>query len=194
MRQIRFQCENHTAAINRRAEHFGRAFPGSHWFFEGCISLLEAAIALLTTLTRYPWKEKVDEAVELVDRAMAVFTHIVSEETGKRGEIARMAAEVLGALQKGSLWKSQENSTSAYHPTVTLPTAPVASVTKLFDVGFDPQWYLGDLHSSIFQSSPQYNLSGIRDIVGGTGFTLDPSNRVAGGRDIHMADLLQVVS
>jgi hypothetical protein len=185
MRQIRLQCDTHTAALQRRA-HGEEAFPGNYWIFEGCISLAEATAVLLTILTRFPLKEKVKEAVELVDRAIAVFTHVVSEQTGKQGEIARMAAKVLGALREEDWWKSQA---STYNSSAT---APVPDDTKPFDAGYD--WYSSDSRSSPFHSPP-YALSGIRDVTGGMGFTTDSSSsrsrtRVPEGRDIHMADLL----
>lgn len=185
MRQIRLQCDTHAAALQLREQ--GRPpFPGSHWFFEGCISLAEAAIVLLTVLARYPWEENLKEAVELIDGAMAVFTHVVSEQTGKQGEIARMATKVLGALREEDWWKSQVISASKYHSS----TAPISSDAKAFE-GFGSQWYSGNLPPSSFQS-PQYTLSGIRDVTGGMGFAPEPSSsRSRRVSDIHMADLLE---
>jgi hypothetical protein len=193
IRQIRLQCDTHAAALQHRARHGGRSQPGSHWFFEGCISLAEAAVVLSTTLTRYPWKDKMDEAVELVDRAMAVFTHVVGDETGQRGETARMGAEVLGALREEDWWRSHATPASKYHPSMALWDAPVPSDAKSFDAEYESQWY--DLNSSSFQST-QYNLNGMWNVPYGIGFTPDPSCRdisgVPHGRNIHMSDL-QVV-
>jgi hypothetical protein len=192
MRQMRLQCDTHAAALQHRTLHDGVAFPGNHWFFEGCISLAEATVVLMIIFTRYPWKERQKEAVELVDRTMAVFTHVGSEQTGKLGEVARVSEKIIGALREENWWKSQSQSISAstYHRAVTLPTAPVPNDTKPFDAGYN---YSSNLHSSSFQS-PLYSLSRIRDLTIGMGFTPDPSSsssrRVPESRDIHMADLL----
>ena len=93
MRLIRLQCETWERAQRCKAgvQH---GLPGSHWFFEGCFALFEAAVALVTTLTRYPWPEKAAEAEQLIDRTVEVLNQVVREEQGKKGAIARMAVDV----------------------------------------------------------------------------------------------------
>lgn len=188
MRQVRLQCDTHAAAVQRRAHHGGDPLPGTPWFFEGCISLIEASVILLSTIARHPWKEKVKEAVELVDRAMAVFTHVVREQPGKQGEIARMAVKVLGTLREEDWWKAQVLS-SKYQPT-TIPAAPVPSDPKSFSE-YNTHSYAGNLHSSSVQT---YNPSRIGEISGGIGYTSDPpsggGHGVPESRDVHMVDLL----
>ena len=144
MRQIRLQCDAHDASLPHSSDP---------WFFEGCISLTEATVVLMIILTRYPWKEKAKEAVELVDRAMAVFTHAVSEQTGKQGEIARMAEKVIGALREEDWWKSRSISVSTYRPTDALQNTPRPSDAKQFDARYGSP---GNLHSSSYQSHSRY--------------------------------------
>ncbi|KAF8638078.1 hypothetical protein AX16_010710 [Volvariella volvacea WC 439] len=82
------------------------ALPGSHWYFEGCYSLFEGAVALMTTLARFPWKEKVIEAEHLIDRSLGVLTEVVREERGKRGEIAKMGLGAVAELAKERWWRA----------------------------------------------------------------------------------------
>ena len=148
MRQMRLQFDAHAASLQYKVHS------GNHWLFEGCISLAEATVVLMIILTRFPWKEKTREAVELVDRAMAIFTHIVSKQKGKQGEIARMAEKVVGALREEDWWKSQSISVAIHGLTTTLQGTP--GDTKPFNTKYDSQWYPGNLHSGSFQSHSQY--------------------------------------
>ncbi|TFK62319.1 hypothetical protein BDN72DRAFT_848822 [Pluteus cervinus] len=106
---IRLQCETWENALQRKTDS-GYDLPGSHWFFEGCFALFEAAVALVTTLTRYPWPEKAGEAEQLIDRAVVVLTQVVRAEEGKKGEIARMAVEVLTSLANEHWWRARSPS------------------------------------------------------------------------------------
>lgn len=109
MRLVRLQIETWESATScKGGTQYG--LPGSNWFFEGCFSLFEGAVALVTTLTRYPWQEKISEAEQLIDRALLVFGQVAHEEEGKRGDIARMAVEVLTALGKEHWWRAQSGS------------------------------------------------------------------------------------
>lgn len=194
MRLIRLQCEMHEAATIYKADHGGQEsiFPGSNWYFEGCFSLFEATIALLTTLTRYPWKEKTIEAEELIDRSMIVFARVVRDEQGKRGEIARMAAEVLQTLRQEHWWRAQiaaaatgstAQDSQAFSPSVFLPAV---EDSKHLNGSYD--WSSLTPHPNIFGST-QYNLSAIRSISAHRqGFLDHPS--IHPGTDIYMADML----
>jgi hypothetical protein len=201
MRLIRLQCEMHEAATMYKADHSGQEsiFPGSNWFFEGCFSLFEATIGLLTTLTRYPWKEKTIEAEELVDRAMLVFARVVREEQGKRGEIARMAAEVLHTLRQEHWWRAQTAAAAAtsmtqnppaFSPSVFLPAA--VEDQKQMNSGYD--WSAMAPQSNVFASA-QYNLSAIRGVsTYRQGFADPTSNQgvqeAPHGTDVYMVDML----
>ncbi|KAF9462402.1 hypothetical protein BDZ94DRAFT_726218 [Collybia nuda] len=200
MRLIRLQCEMHESATIYKADHGGQEsiFPGSNWYFEGCFSLFEATIALLTTLTRYPWKEKIIEAEELIDRAMVVFARVVRDEQGKRGEIARMAAEVLQTLRREHWWRAQTTaaagstvqSPQAFPPSIFLPGAIEDS--KFLSNGYD--WSSMAPHPNIFGLTP-HNVSAIRGISIHRQSFLDYSSihgaqEVHHGTDIYMADML----
>ncbi|KAG5639468.1 hypothetical protein H0H81_001590 [Sphagnurus paluster] len=142
MRLIRLQCDNHDYTY--RAEE-GCTFPGSVWSFEGCFSLFEASVALLTTLTRYPWESKIREADSLVTRAIDVLTHVAGYENGKRSEIPRMAATVLGSLQEESWWQAQLSNKAPVTPPLPHEifeasphsNAYIALQSQAFDAGYE---------------------------------------------------------
>ncbi|KAG6813127.1 hypothetical protein H0H92_013751 [Tricholoma furcatifolium] len=158
MRLIELQCDtHHHSSLGHRAENvdLDSAFPGSIWFFEGCFSLFEASVALITTLTRYPWPEKISEAEQLVDRAMVVLAQVAGLEKGKQTEIARMAAEVISSLRQESWWRAQlpgSSNTSqnslvfAFHPTELAATYVMPEEPS---VGYD-QWFASMTYSNIF--------------------------------------------
>lgn len=135
IRLIGLQCDTHDAARQYKAENGGSepAFPGSSWYFEGCFSLFEGTIALLTTLTRYPWPEKIVEADGLADRAICVLRQVGRENVGKKGEISRMAVEVLGALHQEHWWRAQISGGAAQsspNPTA-YPTSSLSTALKM---------------------------------------------------------------
>ena len=106
MRLIRFQCETYDGIRGCRTG-LRPDFRQNSWFFEGCFSLFETTVALITTLTRWPWKEKTAEADELAERAIEVLTEVTRREPGRKGEIARMGAEVLRVLHQENWWRGQ---------------------------------------------------------------------------------------
>lgn len=109
IRLINFQCDAcDAAAANSETIGFTDSLLGTNWYFEGCYSLFEATVALMTTLTRYPWPEKSGEAHELVNRTLNLFHRFVqAERSSKRCKVARMAIEVLAALVKEHWWTVQ---------------------------------------------------------------------------------------
>ncbi|KAG6920136.1 hypothetical protein DXG01_004902 [Tephrocybe rancida] len=156
MRLIKLQCEAHDSALRYRAEDGDpeSVFPGSIWFFEGCFSLFEATVALITTLTRYPWKDKIREAEQLVDRAIDVLTQVAGMEKGEQREIASMAAEALGSLRQESWWQAQISGAPACN-TLAPPFQSAELATALSDlgtqsnVGYD-QWFASMTYSNLF--------------------------------------------
>ncbi|KAG6844386.1 hypothetical protein H0H87_007290 [Tephrocybe sp. NHM501043] len=158
MRLIKLQCDAHNSGLRYRTEDVDpeSGFPGSVWFFEGCFSLFEAAVALITTLTRYPWADKMGEAEQLVDRAMGVLTQ-VGIEKGEQREVARMATEALGSLRQESWWQVQ---TSGVHTPYNLlpPTFHGSSIQAGSSVDNEPsvgynQRFASMTYSNLFRPS-----------------------------------------
>ncbi|KAG6880019.1 hypothetical protein C0992_007816 [Termitomyces sp. T32_za158] len=112
MKLIKFQCDTYDSALCSGPENVHPTFPGSIWFFEGCYSLFEAAVALITTLARYPWSDKMPEAKQLVDRAIGVLTQVAALDKGKRRGIVCIAAEVLRSLRQEIWWRTQASTVS----------------------------------------------------------------------------------
>ncbi|KAF8070816.1 hypothetical protein FPV67DRAFT_1488820 [Lyophyllum atratum] len=166
IRLIRLQCDTHDAVVRFRDEHSCRqpVFPGSIWYFEGCFSLFEASVALITTLTRYPWEEKTTEADQLVNRALVVLAHVAAQEKGKRKEIARMGAEVLGSLRQESWWRKQTSGTMApaTHDATAFPPrdlpSPYSAIQPV-DLGYD--WFASLTYSSLFGPPSDLNITPI---------------------------------
>ncbi|KAF8058799.1 hypothetical protein FPV67DRAFT_1523765 [Lyophyllum atratum] len=156
IRLIRLQCDTHDAVVRFRDEHSCRqpVFPGSIWYFEGCFSLFEASVALITTLTRYPWEEKTTEADQLVNRALV--------EKGKRKEIARMGAEVLGSYVKKAGGENRHRAAMApaTHDATAFPPrdlpSPYSAIQPV-DLGYD--WFASLTYSSLFGPPSDLNIT-----------------------------------
>ncbi|KAG5350431.1 hypothetical protein C0989_011065 [Termitomyces sp. Mn162] len=140
IRLIKLQCDTYDSALRYGAENANPTFPGSIWFFEGCFSLFEATVALITTLTRYPWTGKMLEAEQLVDRAIGVMTQVATLDKDQRREIVHMAAEVLGSLRQES-WRAHTSDTSTTsnfllpsHPKGLVPNYSMPSQSV---IGYD---------------------------------------------------------
>ncbi|GLB37841.1 hypothetical protein LshimejAT787_0408920 [Lyophyllum shimeji] len=163
MRIIKLQCDAH-AYVQQRAEHGNHElYPGGVWFFEGCFSLFEAAVVLVSTLMRFPWEEKTTEADELLNRALGVLTHVAGQESGKRNEISRMGAEVLASLRQESWWTAQVSGTPApvanHHPPI-LHSAGLSApchIVQPVDVGYD--WFASLTYTSLFGIPLKLNLA-----------------------------------
>lgn len=97
---IRFQTARYNAVTHNL---HASIHSGDSWGFEGCFSLFEASVVLLTTLARYSWREKLKEADMLIQSALFTFNDWRSREPGKTGEIAARAIDVLITLQ-GQHW------------------------------------------------------------------------------------------
>ncbi|KAG6866418.1 hypothetical protein C0991_004703 [Blastosporella zonata] len=163
-RLIQLQCDAHESALRYRPEDVDPelVFPGRIWFFEGCFSLFEAVVALVTTLTRYPWADKMREAEHLVDKAMGVLTRAAGPENGEQREIARMAAEALGSLRQESWWRVQTSGSSTSrnlldhtlgHPGLATTTSDVGTKSS---VGYD-QWSASMTYSNLLGSPSMHS-------------------------------------
>ncbi|KAK2467865.1 hypothetical protein APHAL10511_000160 [Amanita phalloides] len=95
---IQLQCNVITAEIESN-----KVSAGNSWYFEGCFSLLEASVTIMTIMTHRPFVEREQEVDDLLNRSSSVFKRIASYERGKRGTIARMSVEVLGVLRDQTL-------------------------------------------------------------------------------------------
>ncbi len=97
---IELQCSVITAEIDITTESKKPTSSGSGtWYFEGCFSLLEASVTIMTIVTYRPYGEREQQVDLLLDRSLKMFKRIASYERGKRGTIARMSVEVLGVLR-----------------------------------------------------------------------------------------------
>lgn len=95
---IELQCSVITAEIETTTKFEKLTSSGSGtWYFEGCFSLLEASVTIMTIVT--PYGEREEQVDVLLDRSLKMFKRIASYERGKRGTIARMSVEVLGVLR-----------------------------------------------------------------------------------------------
>lgn len=126
---ITFQCDTFD---HLRRTQFGERWVGENWYFEGCLSLLEAAVALVLVLTKYPTtfllppganmveesrtglKLEYMETTRILSRTINVFSEIVMNEgelkahaagEGKRTEIASKGLQMLQILLKEHWWK-----------------------------------------------------------------------------------------
>ncbi|KAG5646228.1 hypothetical protein DXG03_004055 [Asterophora parasitica] len=176
MRLIELQCETHDFALQSRAEYDSGtpAFPGSIWFFEGCFSLVEATVALITTVTRFPWREKVAEADQLVHRAVGVLRYVAGQETEKRGEIARMGVEILSSLQQEPWWRAQVSDAATPSIPMTDSTAFQSGLSishpAMQPVYFDYDWF------SLYGDSPNLYMA-----IGSDGQAAPPSDDATHG-------------
>jgi hypothetical protein len=127
---IKDQCD--TFSRMRRTKS-GEKWLGGNWYFEGCLSLFEAAAALLLVLTRFPTtflappgaklaedtktglRLEYEEMSRVISRVVDVFSEVVvtendlasnsGEKEGKRAEIASKALDTLQVLLREHWWK-----------------------------------------------------------------------------------------
>ncbi|KDR75279.1 hypothetical protein GALMADRAFT_542955 [Galerina marginata CBS 339.88] len=95
LQMIRFQCAVYGSFSHPSDNSFAYVYPGSCWLFEGCFSLFEASVALITTMAQLRMQEKVAEASSAIDSALLVFNQVARREQGKTKETATRAIEVL---------------------------------------------------------------------------------------------------
>ena len=95
---IRFQTAVYESAL-RPSDDYAHHFPGNCWFFQGCFSLFEASVALITTLTQLRWREKIDEANAAIDAALRTFTEVGRREAGKTRDTSIRATEVIVTIR-----------------------------------------------------------------------------------------------
>lgn len=128
---IKYQCD--TFDRMRRTKS-GENWLGENWYFEGCLSVFEAAVALLLALTKFPTtffvppgaavveeskvglKLEYEEMTRVISRVMDVFSEVVVSQKnfdsgsgevkeGRRAEIASKALDTLQVLLKEHWWK-----------------------------------------------------------------------------------------
>lgn len=159
MRLIRFQCETYDGIRGCRTG-LRPDFRQSSWFFEGCFSLFETTVALITTLTRWPWKEKIAEADELAERAIGVLTEVTRREVGRKGEIARMGAEVLRVLHREKWWRGQV-SEGAVPPPLPLSAFHISALPPgIYDAMKPPEgyeWFASAIYSNMVEPQTSYS-------------------------------------
>jgi len=97
---IEFQTAAFDACSGSDAEIAAPVYPGNCWLFEGCLSLFEASVALITIMTHLTWVEKVANANAALDSAVRVFHEVAQRERGKTGETATRALEVLVTIRR----------------------------------------------------------------------------------------------
>jgi len=158
MRLIRFQCETYDSIKGCRAG-LGPDFRHTSWFFEGCFSLFETTVALITTLTRWPWKEKTAEADELAERAIEVLTEVTTREVGKKGDIARMGAEVLRVLHREKWWRGQVSGGIVPPPLPLSAFHAPALPPGIYDAMKPPEgheWFASAMYSNMVGLQTSY--------------------------------------
>ncbi|KAJ3569834.1 hypothetical protein NP233_g4794 [Leucocoprinus birnbaumii] len=128
---IKYQCDTFDRMQRTKS---GESSLGENWYFEGCLSLFEAAVALLLALTKFPttffvhpnaivaeemkmgFRLEYEEMTRVISRVMDVFSEVVMSEKsfdngtgemkeGRRAEIASKALDTLQALLKEHWWK-----------------------------------------------------------------------------------------
>jgi hypothetical protein len=144
LRLINFQCDTFD---HLRRTQFGERWVGENWYFEGCLSLLEAAVAFVLVLTKYPatfllppganmveesrtgLKLEYVETTRTLSRTINVFSEIVMNDgelkahtagEGKRTEIAVKGLHMLQILLKEHWWKLDPR-TGKSSPTIVSP-------------------------------------------------------------------------
>lgn len=101
---IEFQTAAFDAYTGFEGDLSAPVYPGTCWLFEGCLSLFEASVALVTIMTQLTWVEKVAHANAALDSAVRVFHAVSQREDGKTGETATRALEVLVTI-RGKYWQ-----------------------------------------------------------------------------------------
>lgn len=130
---IEFQTEAFDACSDFDADLSAPVYPGNCWFFEGCLSLFEASVALVTIMTQLAWVGKVANANAALDSAVRVFHAVAQREDGKTGETATRALEVLVTI-RGKYW--QDTSALSQAPKIKDDPEQVPSRLKNPDARF----------------------------------------------------------
>lgn len=101
MEVIRFQTASYQSLFQHSDDITMPSYPGSCWLFEGCFSLFEASVALITVMSRLPWQDKLAEFNLAVDSAIYTFGQVVKREQGRKtSETAARAMEVLMTIRE----------------------------------------------------------------------------------------------
>ncbi|KAF8160876.1 hypothetical protein B0H34DRAFT_355803 [Crassisporium funariophilum] len=160
MQIIRLQ----TAAFNAVSSIDGdtpvSVYPGSLWLFEGCFSLFEASVALITTMAKRPWQEKIAEAALLIESALLAFDAVRLREHGKTAETANRAIEVLVTIREQH-WPETRNILQ-YSKVKNDPEKLGRSASNRSLMNF-PEAPEACSISNVFSSSTQFTVSSVRD-------------------------------
>ncbi|KAF8971071.1 hypothetical protein BDZ97DRAFT_1753416 [Flammula alnicola] len=98
---IRFQTAAYESLSRPSDDLSAPVYPGNCWLFEGCFSLFEASVALITVMSQLPCKEKVAESNLAIESALVVFNEVARREHSlKTGETATKALEVLITIRE----------------------------------------------------------------------------------------------
>ncbi|PPQ93655.1 hypothetical protein CVT25_012714 [Psilocybe cyanescens] len=145
---IRFQSATYKASLRPNDENFAYVYPVNCWLFEGCFSLFEATVALITTMARLRWHEMEAETNSAIDLAMFVFDKVARREKGKTRESATRAIEVLTTIR--------DQDWSGKGDTLRLPRIKVdpESMDMEMDKGAEHTFSM----TGTFAPSPQFSL------------------------------------
>ncbi|KAF4620331.1 hypothetical protein D9613_000355 [Agrocybe pediades] len=148
---IRLQHRTYmTLFANGNIEDSPYVYPGSSWLYEGCFSLLEASVALITTMAQLRWQEKSAEAAATIDLSFNILGEVVQREEGKTRATASRALEILTTIQHQASRSFERNSPKVKADPDLLDYTALVHMNKT----------VGDtsVMASVYASSPQLNL------------------------------------
>lgn len=186
---LQLQCEAHDATSRYRVGQAGKEAltVGSNWFFEGCFSLFDAAVTLVSVLTLHAPLERPSDAEGILNRAVLVLTQVAREEGRDTGNIARKAVDALTALMQEPGWRSTRDGSAATPPMsagISQMTAvpQQVSFSGLYNPPspYDPALSMYDWYSDSSSSNghdyglpAQLNVSAVRNIDDPSRFVMD---------------------
>ncbi|KAF9482197.1 hypothetical protein BDN70DRAFT_875284 [Pholiota conissans] len=98
---IRFQTAAYQTLFRPNDDLSAPTYPGNCWLFEGCFSLFEASVALITVMSQLPCQDKVGESNRAIDSVLHTFMEVVKREQGRKtAETAARAMEVLITIRE----------------------------------------------------------------------------------------------
>lgn len=155
MQIIRFQTAVYGSSI-RSSDDYAHHYPGGCWLFQGCFSLFEASVALVTTLAQLRWREKIDEANAAIDSALRTFSEVGRREAGKTRDTAVRATEVITTI-RNQQWMEGDNG------PLQLPRIKDDPEMLDFSTLVNMNKTVGDTSSmaNILASGPQFMMHGM---------------------------------
>jgi hypothetical protein len=101
MQVIRYQTAAYQSLFRPNDDLSAPTYPGNCWLFEGCFSLFEASVALITVMSQLPLQDKVTASNRAIDSALHTFTEVSKREHGRKtAETAVRAIEVLITIRE----------------------------------------------------------------------------------------------